>query len=207
MPVAERTTDFGGMTITYDDDVLEPRPWTLAQSRWAAELLADLPDGPVLELCAGAGQIGLAVGRATGRSLVQVDAEARACEHARRNADAAGVTAAVRCGDVEGAVGEHERFPLVLADPPYVPAGDVDDLPDDPEDAIDGGTDGLDLVRRCLRVAAAHLDDGGVVLLQLGGPGQTEAVTDESTGYGLDVVAAQTHRGDRSLVLLRRADT
>lgn len=203
--MAERTTDFGGMTITYDDDVLEPRPWTLAQARWAAELLADLPDGPVLELCAGAGQIGLAVGRATGRSLVQVDVEPKACEHARRNADAAGVTVDVRCGDLEQVVGEHERFPLVLADPPYVPTGEVDDLPDDPDEAVDGGEDGLDLVRRCLRVAAIHLDDGGVVLLQLGGPGQTEAVTAESPGYGLDVVTSQTHGGDRSLVLLRRA--
>lgn len=201
--MAERTTDFGGMTITYDDDVLEPRPWTLAQSRWAAELLADLPDGPVLELCAGAGQIGLAVGRATGRSLVQVDAEPRACEHARRNADAAGVTADVRCGDLERVVHDHERFPLVLADPPYVPTDGVDALPGDPAAAVDGGDDGLDLVRRCLRVAATHLDEGGVVLLQLGGPGQTEAVTAESPSYGLDVVTAQTHGGDRSVVLLR----
>lgn len=205
--MSERTIDFGGMTISYDDDVLEPRPWTLAQSRWAAELLADLPDGPVLELCAGAGQIGLAVGRATGRSLVQVDVEPRACDHARRNAAAAGVTVDVRCADLDEAVGEHERFPLVLADPPYIPADAVHELPDDPGSAIDGGADGLDLVRRCLRVAAIHLDDGGVVLLQLGGPGQTEAVTAEAPSYGLEVIGAQTHGGDRSLVLLRRVAT
>ena len=44
---------FQGLSISYDHHVLEPRPWTEAQSSWAAELLGDAPAGPVLELCAG----------------------------------------------------------------------------------------------------------------------------------------------------------
>ena len=52
---------FGGLAIAYDARVLSPRTWTLHQSLWALELLEQLPDGPILELCAGAGQIGLAV--------------------------------------------------------------------------------------------------------------------------------------------------
>jgi methylase of polypeptide subunit release factors len=205
--MAEQTVDFDGLTITYDDQVLEPRPWTAAQGRWAAKLLVDLPDGPILELCAGAGQIGLLAGRDTGRSLVQVDTDTRACELARRNAAAAGVLSDVRCGDLAEAVGEHERFPFVLADPPYVRSDRMVDLPDDPEHAIHGGDDGLELVRRCLGVASAHLVTDGLVLLQLGGPGQTEAVTEEAPSYGLEVIDAQTHGGDRSLVLLRSAST
>ena len=58
-PTATRTTPFGHLVITWDDRVLEPRSWTEAQSMWAAELLTGAPEGPVLELCAGAGQIGL----------------------------------------------------------------------------------------------------------------------------------------------------
>lgn len=45
---------FGELDITYDQRILTPRPWTLAQSHWASELLEDSPAGTVLELCAGA---------------------------------------------------------------------------------------------------------------------------------------------------------
>jgi methylase of polypeptide subunit release factors len=202
--VAEQVVDFDGLAIAYDAGVLEPRPWTLAQSRWAEALLADAPDGPVLELCAGAGQIGLVVARATGRPLVQVDADARACAFAERNAVAAGIEADVRCRDLEHAVADDERFALVLADPPYVPSASVDDLPDDPDGAVDGGLDGLDLARTCLRIAAAHLRPGGAVVLQLGGPDQAATMAAEAASLGLTAVEERTHGVDRSLLLLRR---
>ena len=51
-------TTFGSLRINFDARALRPREWTTAQSDWAAELLPRLPAGPVLELCAGAGQIG-----------------------------------------------------------------------------------------------------------------------------------------------------
>ncbi|MCU1487219.1 MAG: methyltransferase [Actinomycetia bacterium] len=201
--MAERQVDFGGLRIAYDDDVLEPRPWTLEQSRWAVELLADAPPGPVLELCAGAGQIGLVVGRATGRDLVQVDIEEDACGFARGNAVAAGVTTDVRCGELGEVLAADERFPFVLADPPYVPADEVDELPEDPDDAVDGGEDGLDIARECLRVASAHLGAGGLVLIQLGGPEQASQLGEEAGSYGLTPVETRTHAADRALLLVR----
>jgi methylase of polypeptide subunit release factors len=202
--VTEQVVDFGGLRIAYDDDVLEPRPWTLEQARWATTLLADASEGPVLELCAGAGQIGLVVGHATGRPLVQVDADAAACGYASRNARAAGVASDVRHADLERAVADHERFPLVLADPPYVPADEVDDLPEDPVHAIDGGDDGLEVARRCLEVAAAHLEPDGLVLIQLGGPRQAAALPVEVASLGLAEVECRTYGSDRALLLLRR---
>ena len=54
-----RTATFGTLSIDFDDRVLEPRPWTAAQSTWAADLMRGAPAGPVLEVCAGAGHIGL----------------------------------------------------------------------------------------------------------------------------------------------------
>ena len=53
------TVQIGALTIAYDASVLEPRPWTARQSEWAADLLSVAPAGRMLELCAGAGQIGL----------------------------------------------------------------------------------------------------------------------------------------------------
>src|SRR5690606_34915582 len=73
VPPPTRSVVIGGLTIAYDDRVLEPRPWTVLQSRWAAELARDVPPGPILELFAGVGHIGLVAATACGRELVQVD--------------------------------------------------------------------------------------------------------------------------------------
>ena len=87
MTVADASTgrehDFGGLRIRYDDRVLAPRDWTAAQSRWAAELIATAPPGPVLEVCAGAGHIGLLAVTLAPRPLVCVDADAVACQYLR----------------------------------------------------------------------------------------------------------------------------
>ena len=181
---AVQSTVFGHLPIIFDARVLRPRPWTVAQSRWAAELLGTIPGRHrVLELCAGAGHIGLlAVALADARSadghlLVSVDVNPAATEFVRRNAQAAGLGARVdaRVGSLSEVLAPDERFDLVIADPPWVPSGLVARHPDDPVSAIDGGPDGLELVRSCLDVVSEHLADGGAAVLQVG-PDQTPAV-------------------------------
>lgn len=171
-----RTTSFGPLDIEYDDRVLEPRAWTLAQAEWAAELLASCPDGPILEICAGAGQIGLAAAALSGRPAVLVDASDPACTFARRNAESAGLAdrVDVRHGPMTEALAAAERFALVLADPPYIPSSHTGSFPLDPLTAIDGGHDGLDIARMCLEVGAAHLASGGPLLIQLRDRDQAE---------------------------------
>jgi methylase of polypeptide subunit release factors len=198
-----RTAPFGHLTIGYDHRVLVPRSWTAEQSRWAASLLPDCPAGDVLELCCGAGQIGLLAIALQPRPLVMVDADPVACAFAARNAEDAGLSGLVevRNADLATAVPSHERFALVIADPPWVPSSGVDRFPEDPRTAIDGGADGLDLARACLRVAGRHTLPGGVVLLQVG-PGQLAAVGDAAAACGLRVTDAR-HFGERgSLVRL-----
>jgi release factor glutamine methyltransferase len=178
-PAAEHL-DFGPLRIAFDDRLLRPRPWTVAQSTWAAELLADAPPGPVLELCAGAGHIGLlAVLRST-RRLVCVDVSPVACAYTLENAAAAGLADRVeaREGRMDEVVDAEERFALVIADPPWVRCADVDRYPDDPRLAIDGGEDGLDLAWTCVDVAREHLLPGGSLLLQLGTVDQVDALRD-----------------------------
>lgn len=198
-----RSTTFGPLEIAYDREVLEPRPWTLEQSRWAAELSPDLPDGPILELCCGAGQIGLVAALETGRPLVQVDDDRGACGYARTNADAAGVDADVRHAHFEEALQPDEWFPLVLADPPYVPSSATRQLREDPGHAIDGGADGLDVARSVLAVAAAHVRHDGVVLVQLGGEHQAATMTGHAATLGLGRPEVRAYGPDRTLLVLR----
>ncbi|MCL2541369.1 MAG: class I SAM-dependent methyltransferase [Nocardioidaceae bacterium] len=170
--------DFDGIRIAWDDRVLRPRPWTAEQSRWAAELAAYLPEGPILELCAGAGHIGLLAARLSGRRIVQVDRDPVAVEHARANAGAAGIETDLRCSSLDTALAPDESFPLVLADPPWLTSEELADFPADPVDAVDGGPDGTALIAECLRVALAHLHPDGHLVLQVGRPAQAAWVAE-----------------------------
>lgn len=180
-----RVTTFDDLLVRWDDRVLEPRPWTVAQAAWLAELSPHVPTGPALELCCGAGQIGLAFARRSGRALVQVDACEAAGTYARGNAYAAGVRTQVRLGRFEEVLRPGERFPLALADPPWVRRADVAALPGDPVTAIDGGDDGLDVARACLVTLARHLLPGGHAVLQLGDEEQADALDAWRAAEGL----------------------
>lgn len=193
---------FGDLTITFDDRVLRPRPWTAEQSRWAAEILTDAPAGPVLELCAGAGQIGLLTVALQSRPLVCVDLNPAACELTRRNADAAGLghLVEVREGAIDEVLAEGERFALVVADPPWVRRTDTDRYPEDPLLAIDGGDDGLEVARLCLAAIAGHLVAGGSAVLQLGSTAQADALGVQLGRYG-DLRVAGLRECERGVLL------
>lgn len=205
MSVAEQVA-FGPLTIRFDDTVLRPRPWTERQSQWAAELIDRAPPGPVLDLCTGAGHLGLAAVADSDRRVVLVDVSPTACAFARRNADASGFgdRVGVRLGSIDEVLWDDEQFAVIVADPPWVPAEEVERYPEDPVSAIDGGPDGLDVLRLCLGVIDRHLADGGFAVLQAG-PGQAASLTAEleAGSGGLRVSEVETHeRGD--LLLLDR---
>jgi len=204
-PVAEEQLTFGPITVRYDEQVLAPRSWTVLQARWAADLASSSPCGRMLELCSGAGHIGQAAAAWSDRGLVQIDIDPHACRLAAANAAANGLAERVeiRCGDLEELVVAGERFPIVLADPPYLPSDDVDEWPDDPERAIDGGDDGLELPRLCLRVAADHVMPDGAVLLQALGHQQVERLDAAISAAGLAVEEVRSHDDRRAVALLR----
>ncbi|HYH34073.1 MAG TPA: class I SAM-dependent methyltransferase [Nocardioides sp.] len=200
-----RTTRFGSLEIAYDDRVLQPREWTTHQSRWAAELLVGAPAGPVLELCAGAGQIGLLAVAGLSRRLVCVDVNPVACDYARRNAAAAGLAGRVevREGDLQAVISAEERFPVILADPPYLRPDELASYPEDPRLAVDGGPDGLSVARTCLAVIHGHLLPGGSALLQLRDLEQVDQLDSELATSDLTVAGSRGYeRG--ALVLLHR---
>ncbi len=203
-PAAASHLTFCGLSISYDRRVLEPRPWTEAQSQWAAELLADAPAGPVLELCAGVGHIGLGAVRDADRRLVMVDVNPVAREFALGNAAANELASRVefRLARIDEALTEDERFPVIIADPPWVRSVETSQFPEDPVLAIDGGDDGLDLARTCVDLIDAHLTEGGSALLQLGNTAQAEliaAYAEERSGGAVTV--GETRVFDRGVVV------
>ena len=212
--VGADTIWFGDLRIDFDARVLRPRPWTMSQSRWSAELLRSVPPGPVLELCAGAGQIGLlALALADEeRELGLGDVDEVACTYARSNARHSGLAGkvSVRCAPVEEALAPHERFAFIIADPPWVPSGDVTRYPDDPVHAIDGGADGLTTAWECLDVVATHLRSGGSAVVQLGTEEQARSMRrrlDTTKESELTVAEVRSPDAHGVLVRLRHSGT
>lgn len=205
--VHDQVVTFGTLRIGFDDRVLRPREWTAAQSAWAAELLDVVPPGPVLELCAGVGHIGLMATAdpmcGAARRLVLVDVNPVACAWARVNAHTAGrADVDVREAELAEACDAGEMFPLVIADPPWVTTAEIGSFPDDPRVAIDGGEDGLGVARLCLEVIERHLAPGGAAVLQLGSVGQVDALAAWLASAGSALELGETRVFERGLLVL-----
>jgi release factor glutamine methyltransferase len=191
-------TDFAGLEIGWDRRVLRPRPWTAEQGRWAADLLLDAPDGPILELCCGAGHIGLLAAHGSGRDLVQVDEDPTAAAYARRNAEAAHVRSDVRAGPLGGSLRPDERFPMVIADPPWLPMVGVS-YPDEPVEPATGAIEGVDALHECVGVCLDHLSPEGHLVLQVGLSKQIERLA----GWLAEYSAADLTMPERAVLDVR----
>ena len=128
----------------------------------------------VLDLCAGGGSLAILAARVFPSARVDaVDLSAGALEVAKRNVDEHGLAdrIALKNGDLFAPV-KHARYDLILANPPYVDAATIADFPPEfaaePRIAHAGGADGLDIVRRILAGAQAHLTKGGTLVCEIG---------------------------------------
>jgi release factor glutamine methyltransferase len=156
----------------------------------------------VLELCSGAGQIGLLTIALAPRPLVCVDLNPVACAFTRRNADAAGLAdlVSVREGRIDEVLEPREGFALVVADPPWVPRADTGRFPEDPLLAIDGGDDGLEVAWACISAASSHLLPGGTAILQLGTAEQAAALDAGLGRYG-DLALTEVRECERGVLV------
>ena len=162
----------------------------------------------IADICTGGGSLAvLAAQRWPQAAVSAVDLSASALELARANVRLHGLEQRVRLlhGDLFEPCGAGERFDLVLCNPPYVNARSMAALPPEfrhePELALAGGDDGMDLVRRLLDQAAAHLRPGGVLVVEIG----HERAHFESAFPGLPVVWLPVSSGDDAVFLVEAA--
>ena len=181
------TVRFCGHALHVHPGVYVPRLQSEELARHAATLLA-ASGGRAADLCTGAGAIAVhlmaAVPEAT---VIGVDIDVPSVVCARRN----GVTAVV--ADLDRPL-RANAFEVVTAVAPYVPTGELRFLPADvqghePRLALDGGRDGLDVVRRIVVSAARLLWPGGWLLIELGGD-QDQALTRTLAASGFDSATA-----------------
>jgi ribosomal protein L3 glutamine methyltransferase len=130
--------------------------------------------GRVLELCTGSACLAILAARAFPNANIDaVELSPEALAVARRNVAELGFADRIRLceGDLFQPVID-ERYDLIISNPPYVDAEAMASLPPEyryePAMALDGGADGLDIVRRILAEAPRHLEAGGGLLCEIG---------------------------------------
>jgi ribosomal protein L3 glutamine methyltransferase len=165
-----------GLPFYVDERVIVPRSFI-------GELLDSHFDGgdadpaeieSVLDLCTGSGCLAVLASRVFPNAQIDaVDISKDAIEVAARNIAEHGLEdrVALYRGDLFGPLGA-KRYDLIISNPPYVDAAGMAALPREcraePKLALDGGPDGLDIVRHILDEAGAHLTPRGGLLCEIG---------------------------------------
>jgi release factor glutamine methyltransferase len=161
--------EFFGRRFRVDPRVLVPRPETEIVAEAA---LAALPQGgAALDLCTGSGVLAVTLALERGARAVGTDLSQDALDVARENARLLGAQADFRVGDLWEAIAPGEQFDVVVSNPPYVPSAEIDGLSPEvrrePRLALDGGPDGLAVLRRIVSGATRHLRPGGTLVLEM----------------------------------------
>ena len=168
--------EFYGMNLKITPAVLIPRPETELLVELALERIPEAQSCKVLELGTGSGNIALALARYRPLArITAVDCSEEALAVARQNAvkllGTESRSIVFTKSDWFNALGG-ETFDFIISNPPYVASDDAhlrkSDVRFEPRQALSGGADGLDCIRRIVREAPLHLRKGGWLLFEHG---------------------------------------
>jgi release factor glutamine methyltransferase len=164
--------EFWGLDFEVTRDVLTPRPETELVVQAAIDLWPTQPISPIVDVGTGTGCIvtALAVELPDARFIAS-DASLPAVTLARRNAAKHGVAGRIAFLHTTVVPPEND-IGMIVSNPPYIPLSHRDTLPPEvrefePELALFGGHDGLDMYRRLLR-SSRDVDEGGWLIVEVG---------------------------------------
>ena len=177
MPFLRGYIDFYGLEMRVSPGAFVPRPSSELTVERALKRLARRKSPVVVDVCAGVAPIGLAVAHERPKSTVwALDISVEGLRQGRNNARRLGVdNIHFGAGDLYDPLPNkfHGEVDLIFAHVPYVPAGEIDDLPDEvkafePLDTLtDSSHDGTWLMRRVVEEGRPLLKDGGWMLLEM----------------------------------------
>jgi release factor glutamine methyltransferase len=197
--------EFYNRPFKVDPRVLIPRPETELLVEAALHKLPKDGPGLALDVCTGSGCIAISLAAERPQATVMAtDLSADACALARENAQALGVAERVTVlqGNLYAPLPPDARFDVVASNPPYIASGEIPTLSAEvrrePHMALDGGPDGLVLIRKVIEGARRVLKPGGLLAMEIGET-QGEAVKAllQAAGYDDARVEKDLERRDR----------
>ena len=194
--------EFRGVRVRLTDSVFVPRPETETLVEWALALLPAPGSRRLLAIDVGTGSGCIACALASERAdldVVAVDVSPAAAAVARENVRALDLAGRVKVLAADLFAGVRDiRADLIVSNPPYLPSALMPELPPEvrihePRLALDGGSDGLAVIRRIATAARSYLRPSGALVLETAGGDQASAAAALLRGAGWDQVAM---RGD-----------
>jgi ribosomal protein L3 glutamine methyltransferase len=195
-----------GVSFYIDERAIVPRSLI-------AEVLAEGSIDPwlcpnstrVLDLCTGNGSLGILAALAYPEvSVLGLDLSKDALAVAQINIERHGLESRMQLAQSDGLAQADGRFDLIVCNPPYVNDQSMAALPPEfkaePTLALAGGTDGMDFVRQLLRDVPVHMNEHGLLVLEIG----HERDYFEAAFPHLNVVWLSTSAGDDQVLLLTR---
>lgn len=191
--------EFWGLDFHVTPAVLAPRPETeiIIESALAvagAELVRGASETPtIVDVGTGSGCLAIALAlEFRAARVIATDVSAAALEVAAGNAERHGVAGRIALRHASLLDGVDPGAALIVSNPPYIPTGDIAGLPPEvrdwePREALDGGLDGLDVVRALLRQATRALHPGGWLIMEFGF-GQEQGIRDSVASSALELV-------------------
>ncbi len=176
--------EFYGLSFEVGPGVLIPRPETemLVEFAIAQLNVSTTPEPLIVDVCCGTGCIGIAALYSCESARgVSIDVSPGAVHYTLRNAAAQGVAHRIQVqqADLLSSIAPGVHADVLVSNPPYIPASDLATLQPEvrlhePYLALDGGPDGLYLVRKIVSCARTVLKPAGAIALEIGA-GQAEA--------------------------------
>jgi release factor glutamine methyltransferase len=176
------TAAFRSLELKVGPGVFVPRPETEQVVQYAIDYLRQLPvPGKAIDLGTGSGAIAIAMAFEVPQTKVYaVELSEDAHDYAAHNIAANNVSVELRLGAMQQVVGDLiGQLDVVISNPPYIPDSAIPIDPEvrdyDPDLALYGGEDGLDVIRDISGIGAALLRPGGLLVLEHA-DGQSDAI-------------------------------
>ena len=166
--------EFYGREFLVGPGVFIPRPETETLVEQALRVAAAMDGAPTIaDVCCGSGAIGITLAAELPRATVfAIDVDPAARLATRENAERLGVAGRVRVMEGDLLAPLPAPVDIIAANPPYIPSKQIPGLAPEvkgyePRRALDGGADGMDVLRRLLADAPPYLKPGGALLAEL----------------------------------------